>query len=251
MDMVLSDLLAAVSARAAAARPVEVCIGVHWTLVTVELEGRVLGGLASTLSAGSHEHAGGPDVRDAGRLLSRSVTDLAALVGSDRVLEVGVGMATINALLDVDEGACVEVNAADIVAERGAGRTVVVVGHFPFVSDLRAVAGTLHVLELAPRAGDLPAEAAPDVLPSADVVAITGTSLLNGTFGSLMALCRPDAYVLLLGATTPLSPILFRAGVAALSGTQVADPDVVRAAVLQGATFRQIPGKRLLTMLRP
>jgi len=251
MDMVLSDLLAAVSARAAAARPVEVCIGVHWTLVTVELEGRVLGGLASTLSAGSHEHAGGPDVRDAGRLLSRSVTDLAALVGSDRVLEVGVGMATINALLEVDEGACEEVNAADLIAERGAGRTVAVVGHFPFVPDLRTVAGTLHVLELNPRDGDLPARAAPDVLPRCDVVAITGTSLLNGTFGSLMALCRPDAYVLLLGATTPLSPILFRAGVAALSGTQVADPDVVRAAVLQGATFRQIPGKRLLTMLRP
>jgi len=65
-----------------------------------------------------------------------------------------------------------------------------------------------------------------------------------------MALCRPDAYVLLLGATTPLSPILFRAGVTALSGTQVVDPGAVRAAVLQGATFRQIPGKRLLTMLR-
>ncbi|MCU0520594.1 MAG: DUF364 domain-containing protein [Anaerolineae bacterium] len=252
MEPVLAEILEQVTARAARSRPVEICVGVHWTFVAVEIDGRISGGLASTLSEGSHAHAhdGAPAVIDAGHLLSRSAIELAAMVGSARSLEIGIGMATLNALLEVDPLACVEVNAADLIAERGAGRNVAVVGHFPFIPRLHEVAGTLWVLELNPRAGDLPAEAARDILPRADVVAITGTSLLNGTFGALVALCRPDAYVLLLGATTPLSPVLFQMGVDALAGTLVVDPERVRLAVSQGATFRQIPGKRLLTMLR-
>ncbi len=166
------------------------------------------------------------------------------------VLEAGVGLAAINALLDVDETACVELNAADVIAERGAGKKVAVVGHFPFVPRLREVAGTLWVLELNPGTGDLPAEEASQVLPESDVVAMTGTSLLNGTFDGLIDLCRPDAYVVVLGATTPLSSALFAVGVDAVSGTRIVDPAKALTAVSQGATFRQIPGKRLLTLFR-
>jgi uncharacterized protein (DUF4213/DUF364 family) len=87
-------------------------------------------------------------------------------------------------------------------------------------------------------------------LPQADVVALTGTSLINHTFEDLMALCRPDAFVLLLGPSAPLAPELFGLGVNAISGTRVFDPEVVLQTVSQGATFRQIKrggGLRLLT----
>jgi uncharacterized protein (DUF4213/DUF364 family) len=88
------------------------------------------------------------------------------------------------------------------------------------------------------------------VLPQADVVALTGTSLLNHTFNDLIALCRPDAYVLLLGPSAPLTPVLFEAGVDAISGTRVHDAEQVLLSLAQGATFRQIKrmgGLRLLT----
>ena len=91
------------------------------------------------------------------------------------------------------------------------------------------------------------------MLPQADVVALTGTSLLNQTFDQLIGLCRPDAFRLLLGPSTPLSPVLFDAGIDALSGTWVDDPELVLRSVGQGATFRQIKragGLRLLTWLR-
>ena len=42
------------------------------------------------------------------------------------------------------------------------------------------------MLELAPRGDDLPSEAAPELIPTADVVAITGTTLLNRTFEGLV-----------------------------------------------------------------
>ena len=138
------------------------------------------------------------------------------------------------------------------MAERGRGRKVAVVGHFPFVERVRQAADECWVLELDPRPGDVPAERAAELLPQADVVALTGTSLINHTFGDLIALCRPDAFVLLLGASAPLTPVLFDAGVSAVSGTRVIDPERVLQAVGQGATFRQIKrggGVRLLTIM--
>jgi uncharacterized protein (DUF4213/DUF364 family) len=110
--------------------------------------------------------------------------------------------------------------------------------------------GTLQVLEQQPQGKDLPAEAASKVIPRADVVAITGTTLINHTFEELMALCRPEALVLVLGPSTPLSPILFDYGVHLLSGSVVEDVEAVLRAVSQGANFRQVHqhGVRLVTM---
>ncbi len=250
--MIIEKLLHSVAGNAAQAQPADIRIGGHWTAVTIELGGQVRGGLSSTLGGGGdeHHHGKGAPVKDAGCLLTYSAMQLAALANSDSLTETSVGFATINALLDVDLAACVEVNAADVIAERGAGRKVAVVGHFPFIPRLRAIAGTLWVLELRPREGDLPASMAAEILPQADVVALTGTSLLNHTFEGLIALCRPDAFVVMLGGTTPLSPVLFEAGVDAIAGTLLTDPAAALLAVSQGATFPQIPGKRLLTMFR-
>jgi hypothetical protein len=249
---ILSRILAQVEERAARAQPVEVCIGSHWTFVGMEVAGKLHGGLASALSGSSHDHhhGGGPPVRDAANLLSYSAFRLASLTKSDSLLEAGVGMAAVNALLQVDEGTCAEVNAADVIARRGAGRKIAVVGHFPFVPRLREPADELWVLELDPGPGDLPAEKAPEILPRADVVALTGTSLLNGTFDGLIELCREDAFVIILGATAPLSPAFFDFGVDAVAGTLVVEPAAALQAVKQAATFRQIPGKRLLTLFR-
>jgi uncharacterized protein (DUF4213/DUF364 family) len=182
--------------------------------------------------------------------LEQTGQELAGLLCSSSILEASIGMAAFNALLQVDEAACVELNAADVVVKRGTGRRVAIVGHFPFVERVRRVAAECWVLELHPRPGDVPAGQAGEVLPQADVVALTGTSLINHTFEDLIHLCRPDAFVMLLGASAPLSPVLFEYPVNAVSGTRVVDIPAVLGAVTQGATFRQISGKRLLTMMR-
>jgi hypothetical protein len=192
-------------------------------------------------------------VAEAGRLLERSGLELAELLRSDRILEASMGMAAVNALLEVDETALAEVNAEEILLEQGTGRQVAVIGHFPFVERLRAAAADCWVLERDPAPGDLPASEAREVLPRADVVALSGTSLLNHTFDDLVGLCRPGAFVLLLGPSTPLSPVLFEMGVDALSGTRVHDAKLVLKSVAQGATFQQIKragGLRLLTWSR-
>lgn len=228
----------------------QVLMGAFWTLVVLDAE-PVRCGLASTLR-GETNHQG-PPVPEAGNLLDYSARELAEWLGSPETLQASIALAAYSALLDVNETACAQVNASRVILERGAGRRVAVVGHFPFVDDVRQAAESCWVLELHPRPGDVPAHRADELLPQADVVALTSTSLINHTFDELIQLCRPDSLVIMLGPSTPLSPVLFDAGVDVLSGTWVCDPERVLRSISQGATFRQIKrrgGLRLLTMTR-
>ena len=220
-----------------------VLVGLHWVVVCSRFCG-----MASTVQ-GDHSH-GTPDVREAGNLQSKSTKELVQLVHSESTVETSIGMAAINSLLEVDESLGVEINAADVLAERGRGKNVAVIGHFPFISQLRQSVGELWVLELHPSGNDYPAEAAPDLLPRADLVAITSSAFINGTMEGLLKLCRPEATVMMLGPSTPLSPILFDYGVDILSGTRVVDEASVLRTVGQGASFRQVKGTKLLTFVR-
>jgi hypothetical protein len=222
-------------------------VGAFWTAVVLSADYPRCG-LASTVRPAAHFD--GYPVPDAGWLLERTGRELAGLLRSSSKLEASIGMAAFNALLHVDERACTEINAREVILKRGTGRRVAIVGHFPFVRQVRQAAAECWVLELHPRPGDLPADRATEVLPQADVIALSGTSLINHTFDHLIGLCRPEAFVILLGSSAPLTPVLFDCRVDAVAGTRVVDVPVALQAVGQGATFRQIPGKRLLTMMR-
>jgi uncharacterized protein len=192
----------------------------------------------------------GHQIEAAGLLLDKNVRELAQLAFSARLLEAAIGLATINSLLDVDLEKCFEINAAEIILEMGTGKEVAIIGHFPFVDTVRKHARRLTVIEKNPQPGDRGADEAARVLPNADVVAITGTSLTNHTFEQLIGLCSSRAYVVVLGDTVPLSPVLFDHRVDAICGTRVVDPALALRCISQGATFRQIKGTRRLTLQR-
>jgi uncharacterized protein (DUF4213/DUF364 family) len=204
-------------------------------------------GLAATLPRDALRQ-NSPRVRGPGFLLDKTARELACLAQSASILEAAIGMAAINSLLEVDEDACTERNAAELILQNGEGRDVAIVGHFPFVHRVREKARRLWVIEKNPGEGDLPESDAEALIPQADVVAITGTALTNHTLDHLLALCRPGAYVLMLGDTVPLSPVLFDYGVDALAGTRVLDTALVLRGISQGANFRQIKGTRRLIM---
>lgn len=184
------------------------------------------------------------------RLAGRSARDLARLALSNDPLDAALGMAAVNSLIDVDESLSEERNGRDIILERAPGKRVALVGHFPFVPELREVARELSVLELRPHPGDLPAAEAPRLLPQAEVVAIAGTAFVNHTIEPLLGYCRPEALVVVMGPTAPLSPVLFDYGVDFISGALVADPALVLRQVSDGVGFRHIRGVRRLTLRR-
>ncbi|NLG70882.1 MAG: hypothetical protein GX495_02400, partial [Chloroflexi bacterium] len=79
-------------------------------------------------------------------------------------------------------------------------------------------------------------------------VALTGSALINHTLDRLLSYCRPEAQVMILGPSTPLSAVLFKHGATLLSGSVVVDEAAVFRTVSQGATFQQVEGVRRVTM---
>ena len=205
-------------------------------------------GLAATLPRDALRQEQ-PSVKEPGSLLKKSVQELAQMCYSESIPEAAIGMATINSLLEVYEKRCQNLNARDLIVEKGRDRRVAIVGHFPFIPKLREVVKELWVIEKNPREGDFAEAEAEDLIPQADVVGITGTAFTNHTIEQLLNLCKPGAYVVVLGDTSPLSPILFDYGINAVSGTKVIDPDLTLRCVSEGATYRQIKGIRQLTMI--
>jgi hypothetical protein len=204
-------------------------------------------GLAATLPADSLRQ-GPPAVERAGDLLEENPIALARMARSDRISEAAIGMATINSLLEIDDSRCRELNAGKLVAEKGADKSVVIVGHFPFVAKLRNVTSDLRVIENNPHEGDYNEAEAEIFIPDAEVVAITGTALTNHTMEALLAMCNPRAYVVILGGSTPMSELLLDYGANAVCGTKVTDPELALRCVSQGATYRQIRGIKQLVM---
>ncbi|MDY6844491.1 MAG: DUF364 domain-containing protein [Thermodesulfobacteriota bacterium] len=205
-------------------------------------------GLASTVKDEDVPHLS-QTVSDVGNLTGKTALELAEYAKSDDLLAASIGVAAINSLIIADEKRCVEKNAYEILEERGRGKNVGVVGHFPFIPKLREVSRNLWVFEKKPRDEDLPEQDALHILPQCDVIGITGTTLINHTLEDLLPLCK-DGFVVLIGPTTPLTPVLFDYGIDVISGTRVVDQKVVLRYISQGANFRQIRGVKRLTMVK-
>jgi len=240
---IIEKLLANLPKQAVPVR--SVMVGVHWTAVCSNHCG-----LATTFATDKpHDHT--THVRDVGNLHRKSAQELAQYALSKNTLEAGIGIAAINSLLEYHEEDAVQMNASEVLIERGAGKNVAIVGHFPFIPKVKKAVKNLWVIEQNPVPGDYPAHSASDLIPQADVVAITGSSLINHTLDDLLGFCSPEALVVILGPSTPISPVLFDHGATIIAGSRVVDETAVLNAVGQGATFQQVTGVRLLAFARP
>jgi uncharacterized protein (DUF4213/DUF364 family) len=234
------DILLDISRKLPQGKLEKIALGSHWVAVVVQTElGRACG-LASTPTKSFL-----PDEKVHAQMdawLGRNANQLLdTFIPADDLLLRGVALATINALLPKDGYEnWPEVNASEAIMQRGRGKDVVLVGHFPFVPELRENVGKLSVLELNPREGDLPASAAPQIIPQADILAVTSMAFVNKTIDGLLVLCRPETYVIVIGPSTPLSASLFDRGVNMLCGSIVENIDGVVERVLAGDGFRQI-----------
>jgi uncharacterized protein len=186
-------------------------------------------------------------VRRAGELVGMEARELARYALSERLLEASLGMAALNSLLDVSGFTFQEINAARLVLDHGRGKNVVVVGDFPFLRKLQPEVKNLWVISREPWEGQEGIEESRDLLSRADVAAITGSSFINHTAQDLLSYC-PQAYTVMLGPSTPFSPVLFKYGVDVICGARVEDPELALKYICQGASFRQIKGVNRATV---
>jgi uncharacterized protein (DUF4213/DUF364 family) len=219
----------------------KVIIGVHWTLVSSKYCG-----LGSTMVR--QEQPAHSQVRDVGHLQEKSAQELASWVLSDNLLEASIGIAALNSLLELHEETATEINAAEIIALESQGKNLAIIGHFPFVDRIKPIAKNCWVIEKKPFGDDFPEEAAKVYIPQADVIAITGTAFINHTIEGLIELCPSRSVVMVLGPSTPLSPLLFNYGITYLSGSRITDEGAAIKTIQQGASFPQVQGVKLCTL---
>lgn len=176
-----------------------------------------------------------------GKLRGRPAIDLLPEVESASPIRRAVGVATMNALAEMcwnrqpDPVAELQsgVDAFDAAGIRPGDHVVVVGAFVPFLRALKQAKQPFTILEIDPRTLKpdemryfRPADQAPAVIPTADVVLMTGTTLLNDTLEGLLALCRPSARVAVIGPTVSLLPGAFlRRGANVLGGVRVTAPD--------------------------
>lgn len=202
--------------------------------VAIRAEVRV--GLASTLGAQP-----GPKEPEPGkRALGRSLGQCAAWLGGADPLLSSLGLAALVAACPPPPPKQTWSGAAqELLLPRARGARVVVVGDFPFTAELARTARRLDLLELRPRPGATPRPQWDRALAGCQLLLCTATALLSGGLSRLLA-AAPQAFRVLLGPSTPLSPALFELGCQVLAGSRVTDPRPVLAAVAQGHNYRRI-----------
>jgi uncharacterized protein (DUF4213/DUF364 family) len=240
---ILDQLIQAVETEA---RPESVLIGPYLAAVVIKGPAAKAKRCGMATVFAEHEPAREP-IDEPGLLEERPVKDLCRLARSKRPLEASVGMATINACLPVDTSRFSDINAFEILAEKCRDKNLTLIGHFPFADKLKSACKNCWTLELNPRKGDLPANAAIQVIPNSQIIGITASAFLNHTIERLLELSR-GKYVMVIGPTSPLSTILFEYGVSAIAGAWVNDTTAAIRTISQGATYRMLKGVRKVVM---
>jgi uncharacterized protein len=176
-----------------------------------------------------------------GKMKGKPARDAIKEAFSDHGIRRGVGIAAVNALAEL----CWErrphplvelkrgIDAFDANIFRSDDLAVVVGAFVPFLKELKRRNQPFLVLEKDPdtlKPEELPfyrpAEMAREVVPQADVLLITGTTLLNDTLEDLLSWARPDARVTVVGPTVGLLPDAFlKRGADILGGVCITQPD--------------------------
>ena len=193
------------------------------------------------------------------RIAGRPAAELIEGALADNGLDRAVGIATLNALAEL----CWRRRpnpAVDLLAgtdafdatEIHAGERVVLVGAFiPFLKELKRRHQPYLVLERNPAALKpeempfyRPAELAAEIVPAADVLLITGATLINDTLEDLLALVRPEARVTVLGPTVGMLPDAFLArGADILGSVRITAPDAFLDLLAEGGSAPHFLGR--------
>jgi uncharacterized protein len=205
-----------------------------------------------------------------GKLRGRRAADLAREALSSHGIRRAVGIATVNALTDScwqrrphpDVELRQGVDAFDATDIRHGDKVVVVGAFVPFLKELKRRGQAFLVLEQDPatlKADELPffrpAEQAAEIMPDADVVLITGSTLVNNTLENLLALVRPAARVTVVGPTVGMLPDAFLArGADVLGCVRITEPGAFLDLLAEGGSGYHFFGRtaqKLVLARRP
>lgn len=217
----------------------EVLIGLTWTHVRSEA------GSGLAMSPGTLTRT----LPWSGTLSGKQVLEYLPWLRSWNPFEVTVAMAVANSIINsystllqqskpIISGSGVPANLSvfEYFAPLLKGQKVVVVGRYPGLEKYQQ-ALDITVIERQPGESDLPDSACEYLLPEADWVFLTASSIVNKTFPRLAELSQ-QAVLVLMGPTVPWLAELTEFGVDFVAGVQVDDAAQLRRTVAEGGGTR-------------
>ena len=211
-------------------RVIDYCLGSNWSCVHAECGA----GVSYTLRGGAE----GGKMCD---LRGRDLREVAALAKSWHFSEATLGVAALNAYYSQRERPLMA-NAVfeqpnDVyhkqdafsqykprIEAMGGNAKVVVVGHFPHVTDIAEYANLVVLERNCSNAVDTPDPACEYVIPEADFLFTTGVTLMNKTAPRILELSR-NAHTVMVGPSAIPAAPLFDRGVNTVAGRVVDDPE--------------------------
>ena len=193
-----------------------------------------------------------------GKLKGRSIIKYLNDIEHDNILRRTLAIACLNALStlywdrkEVNYNIRLDVDAFDDIIIPKKGKTVVIGALVPILKRLIKENADFKVLEMDSRTlkgKELeyfePAELADKFLPDADLVVITGTTLINNTLPDLLEYTKKDAQIIVTGPTVSMIPeAFFKRGVTVLGGIIVTKPDELLDLISEGGSGYHFFGK--------
>jgi len=216
-------------------------IGLVWTVCQTKSNTRINSGLAMTPMSATRT------LKWPGTLAGQALKDVAKGILQWEPYQACVAMAAINCSLnhgkDMPECDILEAQASSAnltVFEHFlpliAGQKVVVIGHYP---GIEKYVEQYHwqVLERIPAGMDYPDPACEFLIPQADWVFLSASSLVNKTFPRLAELAM-SAKTVLMGPTVPWLPELYSFGIDYLAGVEVSDAQALYQTASEGGGVR-------------
>lgn len=194
-----------------------------------------------------------------GRLAGRTAAECLADLEHPNILRKTLAIAALNALSALcwqkapPTGYTIRhrVDAFDAVRIPQNGKSVVVGALVPMLKKLVAAGAGFTVLEQDARtlkgaelAHFAPAADAAKHIPDADLLVITGTTVLNDTLPGLLALAKPGAQIVVTGPTASMLPdALFKRGVTVAGGIVATQPDALLDIIAEAGSGYHFFGK--------
>jgi uncharacterized protein (DUF4213/DUF364 family) len=169
------------------------------------------------------------------------IADVLTGLTSIEPIKVSVAVASLNALSaycwekGLADNYNIQLDADAIDAVRMPdGNSIAVIGAFvPILRKLKGRAGKWWIIEQDPNTLKrdelkhfIPADQSEETIATADVLIVTGVTLVNHTLEGILKVARPDAEIAVIGPTASMLPdVLFEHGVRVVGGVWVKKPD--------------------------
>jgi uncharacterized protein len=177
-----------------------------------------------------------------GTLVGKPLRELCLWINEWDAYQATVGMAAINAAINAQAlPAGISLTSGNLAVfehflPRLYDKKVVVIGRYPHI-ERYAEHIDLSIIERQPVVNDYPDSACEFLLPKADWVFLTATSLINKTFPRLAELAQ-QATTVLMGPTTPWLPALANLGIDYLAGVEIINAEKLQQTIAEGGGVR-------------